>query len=323
MLMWCTQMFGLLTELLARPGERGDDGYRGWANDPIRSEAVRAAELRRQEIMDYPYRVKRHPRLPYHHAKERLSQEERFKFENPVHVPVPDMLSADEQYLLTRYAQSYKLAWAQRMFPHVLGFFPYVSIWVILIRHFLDSLQDVRIENESLWDRIPDFVVPAVFGTLLIFSSFTFVQCAATHTPTFDPDSRALDSPLHACLPGGATSTSARTTGGGARSGTVHCRSRPSCSSAASSTPTCCAWAASTRRSTRQTSRGASHGTSATWERESERDREQGCKSYRRTRRGGSASGSGDCTGGTRQGARRRPVPRTTRRAWQPTRIRK
>lgn len=178
MLMFCTQMFGLLTELLARPGKRGEDGYRGWANDPIRSDAVLAAELKRRKIMEYPYRVKRHPRLPYHHAMEKLSPEARRRFENPEQVPVPDMLSDEEQYLLTRYAQSYTLAWVQRMFPHVLGFFPYITIWVILIQHFLDSLNDVRKENEALWELIPDFVVPAVFGTLVIFSSFTFVQYA-------------------------------------------------------------------------------------------------------------------------------------------------
>ena len=167
MLMWCTQMFGLLTELLARPGKRGDDGYRGWANDPVRSEAVMAAELKRRKIMEYPSLVKRHPHLPYHHSKMKLSPEERYKFDNPDRIPVPDVLSQEERYLLSRYAQDYTMAWICRMIPHVIGIFPYVSVWVILITHFRDSLDDVRIEDESLWERIPDFVVPAVFGTMV------------------------------------------------------------------------------------------------------------------------------------------------------------
>ena len=175
-LMFCTQMFGLLAELLARPGKRvHGQQYRDWANAPVRSEAVVAAELKRRKIMEYPYLVKRHPRLPYHHAKERLPPKERLKFDSPEVVPVPDVLSPEEQYLLARYARDYKFAWMQRMFPHVLGFFPYITCWVILLQHFLDSLEDVRVENESLWERIPDFVVPAVFGTLV---------SAATHSCT-------------------------------------------------------------------------------------------------------------------------------------------
>lgn len=140
MLMFCTQMFGLLTELLARPAKRGEDGVRGWANDPVRSVDFVNAEQKRRKIMDL------------------------CKVENPNSL---DMLTEDELCILARHAQEYTLAWAQRLFPHVLGFFPYITIWVVLMTHFRDSLEDVRIENESLWDRIPDFVVPAVGGTLV------------------------------------------------------------------------------------------------------------------------------------------------------------
>lgn len=165
--MFCTQMFGLLTELLARPGKRDADGYRGWANDPVRSEAVAAAQRKRRTIVEFPYLVKPRPRMPYVSAMQKLSPEVRLQFQTPTVVPVPDALSPEEELLLARYARDYKLAWMQRMFPHVLGFFPYVTCWVILIQHFLDSLEDVRVENESLWERIPDFVVPSVFGTLV------------------------------------------------------------------------------------------------------------------------------------------------------------
>ena len=51
MLMWCVQMFGLLTELNARPGERGPDGYRGWANDPPRTETILMLERKRRAAL--------------------------------------------------------------------------------------------------------------------------------------------------------------------------------------------------------------------------------------------------------------------------------
>lgn len=123
MLMWCTQMFGLLTELLARPVDDAATGGSGDEHAPLTQKTTRQSGVRR--------------------------------------------------------------AWAtatytRRAFPHALGYFPYVSAWYILGQHFKDSLDDLKIENRDRWDRIPDFVVPAVVGTCLIFLSFVVVQCAAS-----------------------------------------------------------------------------------------------------------------------------------------------
>ena len=48
----------------------------------------------------------------------------------------------------------------------------------------MTSLDDVRQENEDLYDRIPAFVPWAIGGTALWFTSFTFVS-SSTFQPPF------------------------------------------------------------------------------------------------------------------------------------------
>lgn len=62
------------------------------------------------------------------------------------------------------------------MIPHALGWFPYVAVWVVYFNHFLGQLNDLRVSDEDLFNRVPDFVPWAVGGTCLWFTSFTFVQ---------------------------------------------------------------------------------------------------------------------------------------------------
>jgi len=52
----------------------------------------------------------------------------------------------------------------------------YVAAWYVFFNHFLTQLNDLRREDEALFDRIPAFVPYAIGGTCLFFTSFTFVQ---------------------------------------------------------------------------------------------------------------------------------------------------
>lgn len=60
-----------------------------------------------------------------------------------------------------------------RLTPHILGFFPYGAAWALVLGHFWSQIYDLP---EEIRDRIPWFVAPAVIGTFIIFSTFTFVQ---------------------------------------------------------------------------------------------------------------------------------------------------
>ena len=72
-----------------------------------------------------------------------------------------------------------------RMAPHVLGFFPYITAWVILINNFTEQLNDLPEETRKL---MPEWVVWAIAGSVTIFSSFTFVRYTTLKpSPTLVP----------------------------------------------------------------------------------------------------------------------------------------
>ena len=49
-------------------------------------------------------------------------------------------------------------------------------MWVIMIGTFFQQLEVLRIEDEDLYARIPDWVPIAFIGCMIIFSLFTFPQ---------------------------------------------------------------------------------------------------------------------------------------------------
>lgn len=60
-----------------------------------------------------------------------------------------------------------------RMIPHWIGFVPYGTAWWVVAQTFFDILDDLC---EPLRERMPDFVVWIVFGSISLFSCFTPVQ---------------------------------------------------------------------------------------------------------------------------------------------------
>ena len=65
------------------------------------------------------------------------------------------------------------LNYLRRMVPHVLGYFPFITVWVCLIAQYYNAVHDL----EQITDRtIPEWVSGALFGTAIIFTSFAFVQ---------------------------------------------------------------------------------------------------------------------------------------------------
>lgn len=79
-----------------------------------------------------------------------------------------DHKKAWRSYTFTRWKN-----YSWRMFPHVLGVFPYTTAWVIILNNFFEQINDLC---EGLRDRMPDFVPFVIYGSALIFSLFTFVQ---------------------------------------------------------------------------------------------------------------------------------------------------
>lgn len=71
------------------------------------------------------------------------------------------------------YAAKKWRSYSYRLLPHFVGWVPYLAAWFMVLSPFLRQIFDLP---EELRNRIPGFVVPAVTGTFMIFSLFSFVQ---------------------------------------------------------------------------------------------------------------------------------------------------
>ena len=67
------------------------------------------------------------------------------------------------------------LNYGRRMFPHVMGIFPYMAAWLIIIGNWNDLLNDLTLCDEAD-DTTPGWVGLVVYGSFVIFTFFTFVQ---------------------------------------------------------------------------------------------------------------------------------------------------
>tara|TARA_Y100000389_G_scaffold201199_2_gene243285 strand:+ start:5224 stop:5793 length:570 start_codon:yes stop_codon:yes gene_type:complete len=177
-----TMLFGFLQETWSRPAPRDPDGYRGWMGDPPRTNEIMAIEEKRRTHRDRNY-IQR-PEGPvnyvYEQTLENANSAQRYNYNNQGSGPPPAPLEPHEKKLLRAYATAYTYNYFYRMIPHFIGWFPYVAVWVVYFNHFGTQLNDLRVEDEALFERVPDFVPYAVGGTCLFFTSFTFVQVRPT-----------------------------------------------------------------------------------------------------------------------------------------------
>ena len=61
----------------------------------------------------------------------------------------------------------------RRMLPHTLGYFPMVAAWVIIVVHLETAKRDLTYITDRT---MPEWVNGAVYGTVVIFWSFSVVQ---------------------------------------------------------------------------------------------------------------------------------------------------
>lgn len=167
-----TQFFGLLTEMYSRPAPRGTDGHRGWVGDPIKSAELTRIEQKKLAFRDRNYLVRHQEATKMFF----INQEDQHRHEQEILSQGPMPPTFEEIMKLQDYYRAYNRNYVRRMIPHVLGIFPYVTVWVIFINSFFTQLNDVRIKDEDLFARIPSFVPVAIVGTVVIFTTFTFVQ---------------------------------------------------------------------------------------------------------------------------------------------------
>lgn len=83
----------------------------------------------------------------------------------------PDPVEWDDFTWRSFAAKFRNYSW--RMFPHFIGWFPYIAAWIIVLGNFFRQIDDLPSDQQ---DRIPWFVPWAIYGTAVVFTSFSFVQ---------------------------------------------------------------------------------------------------------------------------------------------------
>jgi hypothetical protein len=177
-LMWSVQMFGLLTEVGSRPDKRESDGYRSWCGDPVRTDALLMIERKKRAYRDRNNGSRDEgPReYAYDQTMAMQSATTRYQWENQRLSDMPPPMTYDEQKVVRAYAMGYTRNYVRRMIPHVLGIVPYVTVWVIFLNGFFTQLSDLKQGDADLFSQVPSWVPVAIVGTVIIFTSFTFVQ---------------------------------------------------------------------------------------------------------------------------------------------------
>lgn len=68
------------------------------------------------------------------------------------------------------------------MLPHILGIFPFTATVVVMLWHFESSKYELQ-QSSNGELQIPAWINAAIYGTFLIFSSFTGVQILGQALP--------------------------------------------------------------------------------------------------------------------------------------------
>lgn len=71
----------------------------------------------------------------------------------------------------------------RRMWPHALGWAPFLTVWILLVKFLVTSIEDVREFRNNPDANLPDWVAVALLGTLVLYVSFAPVQAIYQYMP--------------------------------------------------------------------------------------------------------------------------------------------
>ena len=91
---------------------------------------------------------------PYEQTVNRLPFQQRNDYENQPVPPAPPPLTYMERRELRDYARAYTRNFLFRLIPHWIGWVPYTVCWAVHFTSFITSLNDLRLEDEALFDRV-------------------------------------------------------------------------------------------------------------------------------------------------------------------------
>ena len=165
-LMWVTQMLGLLTELYSRPAQttmtRAEVNAQltasRWDGESLKTlaDGVTGEEANTVKVQAWKMWMWQGDMDPYS-LKEGATPLEKMNFRANVR-------------------RARRMNYIYRMIPHTIGIFTYVTAWVILLNHFFTQLEDLKKLEPDVYEMIPQWITIAVAGTAIVFTLFTFPQ---------------------------------------------------------------------------------------------------------------------------------------------------
>lgn len=184
----CTMVCGFATELWSRPRSYPDGADYQWAAGPGKGyKGLVQYSALKQEVQpnnDGTSTVILKAGNP--NALKRIAQDE-WEGDRPLRFYDS---SAPEGERWKRYIYNsglvdlqYFLNFVRRMLPHAFGYIPMGGAWVMMIKFLETSKLDVkRLHNRDDLD-IPDWVSVVLYGTVIIFWSFSVIQIIFQYLP--------------------------------------------------------------------------------------------------------------------------------------------
>ena len=157
---WCTMIGGgFFTELYSRPKVHADLETYSTPRGPDKQ-------------ADYNNNVEKSFKVDYEKDGYRLKiiNQARWEGDRTLYDVNGKRLSTADELVEAQSCNNY----VRRMLPHVYGWFPYSSAWVVILIHLRSSQADLAVERPDV--QIPAWVEGAIYGTVLMFTSFAFVQ---------------------------------------------------------------------------------------------------------------------------------------------------
>jgi len=155
--MWTTMLLGLMTELYSRPVIVAD-------KTNYKTPIGRLGFIEKPNYVSDPNAL---------HLLSQTSWEGERPTRDADGKPVP---SSNFDFLHAQRNSNF----IRRMLPHILGIFPFTAAMVVIIFHLEFAKWQLRTTTDL---RIPAFVDAVLYGSLLLFSSFTFVQWIFQYLP--------------------------------------------------------------------------------------------------------------------------------------------
>ena len=157
-LTWTTMMLGFTNELYSRP--------KSLVDDTEYTIGIRENDVTEENLLKDPYALK-------------LIASEAWEGDRAQRDAAGNKL----QYRQDNPVAQRKSNYLRRMWPHFLGWFPFLTVWVLIVKFLFTSILDTRELRGYPDASMPDWVFLTILGTFLLYTSFAPVQALYTYLP--------------------------------------------------------------------------------------------------------------------------------------------